>query len=135
MPAPGSLSPDGEVAFCAEDLRQEELLLLRGALQQRRPHRLQGDQRIRHLGAGRLVDEDLLFHRAEPAPAELLRPADTEPAVPAQPAADFHVRLAEGIGLDGAPFGRRDQGGEVLAEFVAELALLLGVVNEHECPS
>src|SRR5512135_3676296 len=67
----------GEMAFTGENLRQEEVLLLLGAVfQQRRPDRLQSDQRIRHLGARRLVDEDLLFHRAEPAPAVLFRPAD-----------------------------------------------------------
>ena len=51
------------------------------------------------VGAGRLVDEDLLLDRPEPVAAELLGPADAELAVPAHPADHRAVGLAVPVGL------------------------------------
>ena len=73
---------DGEVHVTGEDAGQELLLLQVGAvLLQRRADGLQRHRGQRHVGAVRLVDEDLLFDRAEAEAAELLGPADAELAV------------------------------------------------------
>jgi hypothetical protein len=58
---------------------------------QRRADGLQGDQRQRHVGPGRLADKDLVLHLAQAAAAELGGPADPEPAVAAHPAHDLAV--------------------------------------------
>ena len=78
---------DGEVDLAGEDPGQEVGLLFVGAeLHDRRADGVQRHQRQRHPGLGRLVEEDELFRRGHTAPAELLGPADAEPAVRAQPA-------------------------------------------------
>ena len=73
---------DREVQVAGEDLREEELLLLVGAVaHDRRPDRVERQVGDRHPGHGRGVGEDqLLDHRARLA-AVLLGPADAQPAV------------------------------------------------------
>jgi hypothetical protein len=84
--------PDREVQLACQDPRQEELLLLGGAMRlQRGADGLQGDRRQRHVGPDRLVGEDLLFHLAEPASSVLGRPAQPEPPVAAHPPHDRAV--------------------------------------------
>src|SRR5690606_30782422 len=111
------------------DRGEELLLLLVGAeAHDRRPHRVEREVRDRHAGDRRLVGEDqLLDHRARLA-AELLRPADAEPAVGAELADDLLVdtgvaELPGGGGEPGAAFGR-DELGEVAAELLTERLLL-----------
>ena len=73
---------DAEVDLAAEDLGEEEVLLLRAAeLEDRRSHRV--DRQHGHRGAGphRLVEEDELLDRTAALAAVLGRPSDAEPAI------------------------------------------------------
>ena len=60
-------------------------------MRQRRAHGVEGDVRQRYVAPGRLVDEDHLLDLAPAVAAELLRPADAEPAVLAHLAHDVLV--------------------------------------------
>jgi hypothetical protein len=111
---------DGEMHVPGQDPRQEELLLLRGAVSlQCRADGLQGDGGQRHVGAGRLTDEDLLFHLAKAAPTVLGGPAHAEPPVAAHPAHNVLVDGAVPLGEHRGAFVRRDKPGEVGPQLVA----------------
>ena len=100
-------------------------------LLQGRADGLQRDRGQRHVGAGRLVREDLLLHLAEPAAAVPDRPAHPEPAVPAHPAHHVAVDGAVPLGEQLGALGLCHQAGEVAAQLVAQGALLRGQVDEH----
>jgi hypothetical protein len=127
--------PDGEVELAGEDPREEEVLLCRG------PERLQGRAdglqchvRQRHVGARRLVDEDLLLDRAEPVAAVLGRPADAEPAVPAHPPHERAVDLAVPLGQQRGSLRRGQHGPEVLPQLGRESLLRWGKLEVHQTP-
>ena len=127
---------DREVHLAGQDRRQELLLLrLAAVLLQRRSDGLQRHRGQRHVGAGRLVDEDLLFDRPEPVAAELLGPADAELAVLAHPADHRAVGLAVPVGLHLLGLFGRDQARKVLPQFGLQRSLLRGQVDEHCAPT
>ena len=100
-------------------------------LLQGRADGLQRHRGQRHVGAGRLVREDLLLHLAEPAAAVPRRPAHPEPAVPAHPAHHVAVDGAVPLGEQLGALGLCHQAGEVAAQPVAQGALLRSQVDEH----
>ena len=127
---------DAEVDVAGQDLREEELLLLVGAVvHDRRAHRVDGQHGHGRAGPHRLVEEDELLDGALALATPLLGPPDAEPAVgghlldhPAHVGADA-VALVELL---------LDLGSEelvvVLAQFVAERLMLLGVADLHGVP-
>ena len=127
---------DGEMDVTGEDPGQKLLLLLVGAVHlQRGSHGLQRDQRQRHVGAVGLVDEDLLFDRAEAEPAVLLGPADTQLAVGTHPLDDRAIGLVVPVGFHRRGFFGRDERREVLAQFSLQLALFRGEFDVHQAPT
>jgi hypothetical protein len=128
--------PDREVQLSGQDPREEVLLLLVGAVAHDRRadgvERQVRDGHTRHCGR---VGEDQLLHHGAVLTAELLRPADPEPAVAADPADHVLVdprvaELAGGSRQAGADLGC-DQVGEVLAQLFAEAFLLRGQRDVH----
>jgi hypothetical protein len=111
---------DREVHLPGQDARQEEVLLPRRAvLLQGGPDGLQGDRGQRHVGAGRLVREDLLLHLAEPPAAVPRRPAHPEPPVPPHPADHIPVHRPVPLGEQLGALAGRQQSGEVGPQLVA----------------
>ncbi len=126
---------DREVDLPGQDPRQEEVLLLGAAVrQQGGRHGLQGDRGQRHVGAGRLVHEDLLLDRAEPAAAVLGREAEPEPAVAAQSRHEFAVRGAVPFAPQLGALRGGQEPVEVRAQAGPQRVLLLSQVDEQGVP-
>ncbi|CKR47089.1 Uncharacterised protein [Mycobacterium tuberculosis] len=126
---------DREVRLTGQDRRQELLLLQLAAVRlQRGADGLQRHRGQRHVGAMGLVDEDLLLDRTKTQTAELFRPPNTEPAVPAH--APYHrtVGRAVPVFLHLRALVGRDEIRKVLPYLGLQLALLRRQVNEHRAP-
>ncbi len=124
---------DGEIELAREDLREEErFLLLRAVAHDGRTHRVDRDEGKGSPGAPRLVEEDELIGRRPALPTELGRPADSEPAVLADPP----DHLTPGVSALPGPrqpgphlFG--EQVGVVPAQVGAQLPLVGTLFEEH----
>ena len=112
---------DREVQLAPEDAREHGALLLIGTERhERRSDTVQREQRQRHAGPVRLLDEDHLVDRTAGLAAVLHRPADPEPTVVAHPTDVSRVaRLVARVGLD-----LLDQRREVRAQLGFERFLL-----------
>ena len=123
---------DREVDLAGEDAGQEARLLLVGAVRHdRRADGVDGDERERRMGALHLVEQDELIGRRPALAAELLRPAEAEPAVgahlPHDPA-ELGVALAVVAHAARAP-----RAGAARSKYVAQLfaqRFLLGGFGE-----
>jgi len=117
--------------------RQIERLLRRGAeAHDRRPHRVDGQERHRDPRDRGLVGEDELVEHGSAAPAVFLRPAQRQPAVRAKLADDGAVGIAAAIVALGRVGDRRahlvcHQAAEVVAQLQPEPFLLGGVGDAH----
>jgi hypothetical protein len=127
---------DREVRLTGRDPGQQVGPLLGGAVPgDGRPDRVDGQERHRHPGHGRLVGEDELVDPGPAAATVLDRPAQRQPAVPAQPAHHRAIGLAVAVfavvvGERGAQL-RRHQAGEVRPQLLAKLLLLRCVSHVH----
>ena len=116
---------DREVHLSGEDGWQKLLLLgLVAVHHQGRADGLQGHGRQRYVGAGRLVDEQLLLYRAVAEAAVLLGPAHAELSVGAHPLDHRAVGLTVPVDLHLLGLVGRDEGGEVLPELGLQVPLL-----------
>jgi hypothetical protein len=113
---------DREVDLAAQDLREEEpLLLVRPELHDRRRDGVDGEHRDGRARPHRLVEEDELLDGRHAAAAVLLRPADAEPAVASHLQDDLADGGADALGAaDLGPQLGREQPRIVLAELLAE---------------
>ena len=131
--------PDREVELARGDPGQVERLLLgRPVPHDRRPHRVDGQERHRHPGDRRLVGEDELVEHCPAAPAVLGRPAERQPAVATELPNDLAIRLPVPEAL--VPSRQRrahlggHQPGEVRAQLLPQPFLLRGVGDAHAGP-
>ena len=127
---------DREVHLAREDRRQEFLLLHLGAVHLKsRPHGLQRDSGQRYVGAGRLVDEDLLLDGPIAEASVLGGPAHPELAVGAHPLDHRPVGLAMPVDLHLLGLVGRDEGGEVLPHLRLQMPLFGGQFYIHCAPT
>ena len=126
---------DRDAQIAREDLRHDlAAMVVVAVLRQRGADRLRGEERERETRAHHLLDEDELLERRHAAPAELLRPAQADPAVAAHLA---HRRLPQRTAaLAGALLELRvqlgrDQRLEIGAQFLAQALLFGGELDFH----
>ncbi len=127
---------DAEVDLAPQDLGEEPLLLLLGAVaEDGGTDRVDGQHRHRGAGPHRLVEEDELVELGLALAAVLRRPADAEPAVGAHLLDDLAHRRADAVGADeGLLHLRRQQLGVVVPQLLAQGLLFLVIADVHPCP-
>ena len=134
MPASGLGVADGEVDLTGQDAGEEEALLLVGPVRMIiGPDGVQGDERERGPGPLDLGEEDELVRGRSSLAAELLGPADTQPAVLAHPSDDAPERLAAlGLAVQRPPDLLGDDLGEIGPQLRPQGQLLRSLFEVHD---